>query len=118
MLNQTLDTIKQWEERNLSITGKTLLAKTVLLSNFAYIMQDISLLVEVLNNIDQIIYEFIWKRQFTDKKAFEKVKRAVVNADIEWGGLIMISAKDMQKVFQINWVKKNVNKFKLGNETL
>ena len=55
------------------------------------------------------MYKFIWKRQFTDKKAFEKVKRAVVNANIESGGVNMISAKDMQKVFQINWVKKLIN---------
>ena len=37
------------------------------------------------------------------------MKRAVVNADIESGGLKMISAKDMQNVFQINWVKKLIN---------
>ena len=51
------------------------------------------------------MYKLIWKRPFTDKKAFEKVKIAVVNADIESGGLKMISAKDMHKVLQINWVK-------------
>ena len=99
-LSQMVDTIKQWEKRNLSIMGKILLAKTFLLSKCVYIMQGISLPAEVLNKIDQIMYKFIWKRQFTDKKAFEKVKRAVVNADIEsvdWRWSVQKTCKKFSK---------------------
>ena len=37
-------------------------------------MQGISLPIEVLNKIDQIMYKFIWKKQFTEKRLLKKWK--------------------------------------------
>ena len=35
--------IKQWSRRNLSIYGKVLIAKTLIISHFIYIMQSVGL---------------------------------------------------------------------------
>ena len=88
--------------------GKILVAKTFLLSKFIYLLQGLSLSLNVLKQIDQVLYKFIRKRQFNKKKAFEKVKRAVVNANHGQDGLKIISIQDMQKTFLIKWVKQRI----------
>ena len=105
-INAMINKIKQWEKRGLSVMGKVLISKTFLLSKFVYLMQPLAIPEHALKKIDQVLYKFIWKKKFSERKAFEKVKRAVVNADYEQGGLKMISAADMQSSFLIGWVKK------------
>lgn len=100
------NTIRQWDKRGLSIMGKVVLAKTFLLSRLVYLMQGLVIPHVILKKIDAILYKFLWKKKVSEKKAFEKVKRAVINAEYERGGLKMISAVDMQNSFQIAWVKK------------
>ena len=104
-IESIIKTIKQWEKRNLSIMGKIIVAKTFLISKLIYLLQGLCLPTYILKQIDTILYKFIWKKHFTEKKAFEKVKRAVVNANYEQGGLKMISVQDMQNTFLIKWVK-------------
>ena len=88
--------------------GEILVAKTFLLSKFIYLLQGLSLPLSVLKQIDQVLYKLISKRQFNEKRAFEKVKRAVVNANHEQGGLKMIRIQDMQKTFLMKWVKRTI----------
>ena len=52
------------------------------------------------------MFRFIWKKKFSNKKAYEKVKRSVLCKDIAEGGLGMISIKDQQKMFNIKWLSK------------
>ena len=101
-----VDTIKLWNRRQLSPHGKVLVAKTFLLSKLIYILQSIHIPQFVVQKIDQLLYKFIWQNKFSDKKAFEKVKRSVLNSSVERGGLNMISVKDMQGALEISWVKK------------
>ena len=54
-------------------------------------MQGLVIPEHTLKKIDQVLYNFMWKRKFSGRKAFEKVKRAVVNPDDEQGGLKLIT---------------------------
>ena len=92
--------IKQENKRNLTIMGKVLIVKIFLLSNFVYLMQGLILPTYVLKKMDQIVYKFLWKRDYSENKAFKKATRSVINAEYERGGLNMMSACDIQAAFK------------------
>ena len=98
--------IRRWQRRNLSLYGKIIVAKTFLLSQLTYVIQALSLPETVLNTIDSLLFRFIWKKKFSNKKAYEKVKRVVLCKDISEGGLRMIRVKDQQRVFLLRWLQK------------
>ena len=56
-------TIMTWSRRNHTLLGKCVIAKTFLLSKVAYILQSLSLPEEVLNEIDTILFRFLWKNK-------------------------------------------------------
>ena len=97
--------IKSWEKRNISVIGKIHIIKTFLLSQLTYIMQSLVLPDDVLKRINTILFKFIWKMKYSNRRAFEKIRRDVVCSDYENGGLKMINAFDMQNAFIIKWVK-------------
>ena len=59
---------------------------------------------------DQMLYKFIWQNKFSDKKAFEKVKRSVLNASEVRGRLNMISEQDMKYALEISWIKRLIQR--------
>ena len=103
-IDNMVRTINTWMKRNISIYGKIILCKTFILSKINYIIQSLSLPEEVLAVIDRIMFNFIWKKNSSSKKAFERIKRTTLCQDVATGGLNMISVKDQQKVFQIKWI--------------
>ena len=117
--------IKQWHKRHLSEYGKIVVAKTFFLSQFTYILQALALPEHILIEIDKLIFGFIWQKKHSNKRAIDKIKRSVLCQEHKDGGLKMISIKDQQKVFLLNWFKKltpeqnnifsNLTKFYLGS---
>lgn len=91
--------IAVWSKRNLSISGKLCIIKSYLLSQITHLLQSLVLPDNVLTNINSILFRFLWKKKYTNKKAFEKVKRSVVCSAHEAGGLNMINVIDMQNSF-------------------
>ena len=109
-IENLIRTIKQWENRNPTLYGKVIIAKTLLLSQFSHVLQGLALPQSVLTRINTIIYRFLWKRKYNNKRAFEKIKRNVLSLDIEEGGLKMINIenqqKHTQKMFLAKWTAK------------
>ena len=98
--------IVQWSKRDLSIHGKIVVTKTFLLSQIIFIMQSIGMPEIALNTINTLLYKFIWQRRHSNRRAFEKVKRVVMEADYESGGLKMINVCKLQKHFYLQWAGK------------
>ena len=96
-IENLIRTIKQWENRNPTPYGKVIIAKTLLLSQFPHVLQILALPQSVLTCINTIIYRFLWKRKYNNKRAFEKIKRNVLSLDIEEGGLKMINIEKRKK---------------------
>ena len=96
----------KWRHRNLSIIGKITIIKTFALSQLVYIMQSIAIPNEELEQINRIFFRFLWKRKYSNKRAFEKVKRKVMCNPSKEGGLNMINIQALQKSFLINWARK------------
>ena len=51
----------------------------------------------VLTRINTILYRFLWKRKYNNKRAFGKIKRNVLSLDIEEGGMKMITTVNQQQ---------------------
>ena len=97
--------IKSWSQRDLGISGKLIVIKTFLLSQLIFIMQSIGLPENALVKINRILYKYLWQRKFSNKKAFEKIKRRVMESDISKGGLGMVNVRRIQESFRIKWAK-------------
>ncbi len=95
-----------WSKRHLSIIGKITILKSFGLSLFVHIMQSIGICEQKLKEIQTICFRFIWKRDFNDKRAYERVKRKIVCLESENGGLKMFNIIDIQKSFYLNWALK------------
>ena len=104
-IENLIRTIKQWENQNPTLYGKVIIAKTLLLSQFSHVLQVLALPQSVLTRINTIIYRFLWKRKYNNKRAFEKIKRNVLSLDIEEGGLKMI-IENQQKKILAKWTAK------------
>ena len=95
-----------WSKRHLSIIGKINILKTFGLSLFTHIMQSIGIGEQKLKEIQTICFRFIWKRDYNEKRAFERVKRKIICLDKEKGGLNMFNIIDIQKSYYLNWILK------------
>ena len=95
-----------WSKRHLSILGKITILKSFGLSLFIYIMQSIGICEEKLIEINKICFRFIWKRNFDEKKAHERVKRNTLCNDVDQGGLKMFYMIDIQNSFFLFWAER------------
>ena len=86
--------------------GKVIIAKTFILSKINFIIQPLSLPREVLAQINSIIFTFLWKKKYSNRKAFEKIKINNLCKDAADGGLSAISVKDQQNTFLLGWLDK------------
>ena len=98
--------IRKWSKRDLSIQGKVVVVKTFLVSQLVYIMRSIGLPRLALQQINRMLYKFIWQKKFSNRRAFEKVKRSVLEAEYSKGGLNMININDFQDYFYLQWAGK------------
>ena len=95
-----------WSKRKLSIIGKITILKSFGLSLFIYIMQSIGIPEEKLKEINNICFRFLWKRNFDDKRAHERVKRNTLYLDKKNGGLNMFNIYDIQHSFYLHWADR------------
>ena len=72
-----------------------------------YLMQAIILPEDISKKINTILFKFLWKRIFSNRRAFEKVKRDVCQ-DYANGDVKMINIIDMQNSFYCTVVQKVV----------
>ena len=69
----------------------------------------------MLEQIDSIIFTFLWKKKYSNRKAFEKIKRNNLYKDAADGGLSAISVKDQQNTFLLRWLDKACKDVLEGN---
>ena len=73
-------------------------------------MQCIGIPSEALKRINQISFRFIWKRRYTNTKAFEKIKRTVMCSPYSFGGMNMINIMDFQASLYLHWAERLITK--------
>ncbi|WP_419623975.1 hypothetical protein, partial [Thiolapillus sp.] len=77
-----------------------------MLSQFSYALQALAYPETTLKKINTMIYRFLWKRKYNNKKAFEKIKRNVLSLPIAEGGLNMINIEHQQNMFLAKWASR------------
>ena len=95
-----------WSKRHLSLIGKITILKSFGLSLFINLMQSIGICEQKLIEIQSICFRFIWKRDYNDKRAHERVKRKIICLEKENGGLDMFNILNFQKSFYLSWALK------------
>ena len=98
--------ISNWKYRLLTPLGRCCIAKTLLLSklsNLSLVLPSLS--PKMLKEIENVIYEFIWKGS-EGRKASEKVARVDAKMHILQGGLGMPDIKASWMSFKLTWFRR------------
>ena len=53
--------INIWKQRNLTVYGKVIVAKTFLISKINFVARIISLPIDIITSIERMIFKFVWK---------------------------------------------------------
>jgi len=93
------NTIQLWNRRNLSIAGKNIILKTLVLSKLYYAMQILnSPKEETLATIEKMCFAFLW-----DSNS-EKLKRRTLIGPYNKGGFKCTDIRSQNKAFKLNWM--------------
>ena len=90
-------------KRKLTILGRIHIIKTDCLSQLVYIMRSISIPATVLQTINRLFFEFIWRGKPDAKRSVDKIKRNVLCNDISQGGLKMVNIVAFQESMLLEW---------------
>ena len=100
---ERLDSIKKliniWSARALSIYGKVTIIKSFLIPKYIYVCSILPTPEELLKELNKILFKFLWK-------GVDKVTRASVINEYEWGGLKMVNLECMVKSLRLAWLKR------------
>ncbi len=109
-INKLKGNLNSWKCRQLTIQGRILLAKTFGLSQIIYIMQNQVVPKVTCNEIEKILFDFIWfKKQ--GKKSIHLISKEKLKMDYIMGGLkapdvelmsITLQIKHLMRVHRIN----------------
>ena len=91
--------ISIWRGRNLSLKGKILIVKSLLLPKINYVMSNIYCPQHILQQINKIIVHFIWNNKSP------KVKQSAIVGNYASGGLKMPDIYTVNTVAKIKWIK-------------
>ena len=91
-----------WLSRDLTLYGKTLLAKSlgVHVSQLVYAASTLSVPTTIIKNVQSELFSFLWK----NKK--DKIKRAVIYQPPKEEGLHFVNFATMVKSLQLAWISK------------
>ena len=82
-------TLNRWKQRRLTLNGKVLVIKNLIISQFIHIANLVPISDDIIKDINQLIYEFLWNGKT------HKVKKSVIIQDFKDGGYKMIDLKSL-----------------------
>ena len=90
--------IDNWRKRNLTLIGRVLIIKSLLISQIVHILMFCAVPDEIISKLNKLIYSFLWNSKV------DKIKRSVVVKRQELGGLKMIDVKRVVESFRLKWL--------------
>ena len=82
--------LRAWSARHLTLLGKILLLKTFGISQIIFLMQSMTLYQRHIKNLNEILYRFLWNKNFLAAKAPDRIKREIINTSTKEGGFGML----------------------------
>ena len=93
-----------WLSRGLTLYGKSLLAKTLGVSQLIYAASMLSAPTSVMKNVQTELFNFLWK----NKK--DKIKRLVMYQPLAEGGLNIVNFPAVVKSLRLAWISRFLSK--------
>ena len=93
-----------WLSRDLTLYGKSLLAKTLGVSQLIYAASMLSVPTSVMKNVQKELFNFLWK----NKK--DKIKRLVMYQPLAEGGLNFVNFPAVVKSLRLAWISRFLSK--------
>lgn len=100
--------LSTWVYRRLTLKGKILVIKSLGASQLVYILSSLPSPNDVITEISQVFFEFIWNGKR------DKVKRNTINMDYKEGGLKMLDLESFNKALKAIWMKKYLDEQNCG----
>ena len=97
VVNAMTKHLTNWSRRHLTLMGKILIAKAYGISQMVFLMQSIMLNDKSLKRLNQILFKFLWNKNFNAAKAPDPVKREIVLTPCKFGGFGMADINLMNK---------------------
>lgn len=89
-----------WLQRDLSLRGRTLIAKAEGISRMTYPALSLYVDKAACADIDRMLFDFLWKH----KRHY--IKKSVIINNYECGGLNFLDFASLNNTFKINWLKQ------------
>ena len=100
IIEKTQNTLSVWKQRNLSLTGKIQVIKSLAISKLTYMTNFIEIDSKSVETIEKMYYEFLW-----DGKR-NRVRKEICVLPRSMGGLGMLDLNITLKVQNIKWIKR------------
>ncbi len=98
-LNKIEKTLDIWKRRQLSIQGKVIIVKSLIMSKLVYNFSLLKTPDDIISKIDKVIFNFIWNKR-------ERIKRNTVIANVEDGGIGMVDSMCKNMSVKAAWIKR------------
>ena len=96
-----------WSYRGLTLLGKILIYKTFGLSQIIYTARVMNLTENENKVLRNLIYKFLWNRNYQANKAPDRIKRTYMMAEIKKGGFGMIDHEEVIKAMNARQILVN-----------
>ena len=97
--------INTWSKRNLSLSGRVIIIKSLLLSQITHLLMSLRAPSDVILQVNNLLYKFLWNKS-TYKKGSERVKRGTVIQAYDCGGLNMDDVEHVQRALVASLYKR------------
>ena len=91
-----------WKRRDLTVYGKTIVAKTFLLPKLTFALTMLTPPKTFLQQVERLIARFIWN-------GVDKIKRRASYNSYENGGINMLHLESWMKALKLIWIKRFMN---------
>jgi hypothetical protein len=92
--------IKLWSQRHLTMYGKTLIVKTIGLSQIIYNMQSYGFKSAKLINTERIILKFLWSTN-ENPNGIDQIKRAIMKNEYSKGGMKVTDIESLDRSLKL-----------------
>ena len=98
-LEQIKSIVYSWQHRKLTLNGRVVIIKSLLLSQITHLISCIPFSDDTIGEIENIFYTFLWGCKT------HKVKKTVIIQDFCDGGYQMINLESFIKAQKLKWIK-------------
>ena len=96
-LEKVKSILKFWKMRNLTMYGKVVILKSLIISQFVYVSSVLPFPSKIVSDLNKLIHHFLWNSNR------DKVKRTVLLNPVEKGGMNMIHVESKLQSIYLSW---------------